>query len=118
MHEFSIIQSVFDILEKSAKEQRITRIDKVVLQVGRLRQIMPDFMQAAFEVASEGTIAEGAALEIIDVPIRMRCQSCGKDFEVERNTYICPYCDATGVQLLSGKEVFIERIEGEIDDGN
>jgi hydrogenase nickel incorporation protein HypA/HybF len=116
MHEFSIMQGVFKLIEDVAAKNNLIKIDKVVLKIGKLRQIFPDFLQFAFEVVSQNTIAAGAELIIEEVPITMRCKSCQKEFTVEYNTYICPTCNATELELLTGKEILIVSVEGETKD--
>ena len=116
MHEFAIIQSVFKQLEDIAKQNNLQSISKVTLSIGRLRQVFPEFLQFAFETASEHTIAKHAKLIIEEVPIKVHCKTCGDEFIIERNTYICPKCQGTKLEVLSGKEILIKSIEGETKD--
>jgi len=116
MHEFSIMQGIFSLIEDTVAKNNLIKIDRVVLKIGKLRQIFPDFLQFAFETISQNTIASGAELIIEEVPITMRCKSCQEKFKVEHNTYICPSCNATELELLTGKEILIVSIEGETKD--
>jgi len=116
MHEFSIMQGVFKLLEDIAVENNLIKINKVMLKIGKLRQVFPDFFQFAFENISQDTMASGAELIIEEIPITMRCQLCKQKFAVERSTYICPACEATKLDLLTGKEVLIASVEGETKD--
>ena len=118
MHEFSIMQGVFKLLEDIAAQNKLIKIDKVVLKIGKLRQVFPDFLRFAFETISQNTIAENAELIIEEIPIMMHCKSCNKKFKVEHNTYICPKCGATKLEILTGKEVLIASVEGETKDAD
>jgi len=113
MHEFSIIYNVLRAVEDVAKQNHFNQVDKIILRIGKLRQVMPDFLQFAFEASSEDTISEGAKLEIIEVPITIKCLTCQKEFEAKRQTYICPHCEGIKLEILSGKELLIDSIEGE-----
>lgn len=116
MHEFSIMQSIFKLIKDVAVKNNLIKIDKVVLKIGKLRQVFPDFLQFAFETVSQNTIAKGAALIIEEVPITMCCKSCQKEFMVEHNAYICPSCGAAKLELLTGKEILIASVAGETKD--
>jgi len=113
MHEFSIIYNVLQTVENVAKQNHLKKVDKIILRIGKLRQVMPDFLQFAFEASSEETIAKGAKLEIIKVPIKIKCLNCQKEVEAKRQTYLCPHCESTQLKILSGKELLIDSIEGE-----
>jgi hydrogenase nickel incorporation protein HypA/HybF len=118
MHEFGIIQGVFKLVEEAAVKNNLKAITKVTLKIGKLRQVFPDFLQFAFETVSKGTVAQDAKLVIVEVPIKMKCRTCQQEFAVERNAYICPKCNNVGLDVLSGKEIYIESIEGEPKDAD
>ena len=62
MHELSIIASLFNILVEKAKEQNAKKIVRVVLQVGKLSSVVPDFLESSFDIYKKGTLAEEAVL--------------------------------------------------------
>ncbi len=68
MHEFSIMEKLFSIVLEQAEQNQLINVKKVHLKVGKLRQIMPEFLEFAFEQVAKETIAENAKLtiEIID----------------------------------------------------
>ncbi len=113
MHEFSIVSSIFSIIEDVARENNLTSIDKVSLTIGKMRQVVPVAMEMAFEAITKGTIAEEALLEMEFLPIVMQCKSCSHKFDVEENVYICPSCDSAQLEMLQGQELLLKNIEGE-----
>lgn len=113
MHELTIIQDLFKVLIKIATDKKLRKVNIVNIKIGKLRQVVPDFLQFAFENVAKGTIAENAKLVIEFIPITMRCNSCGKEFTVEEDTYFCPDCESGDLTLISGKELILESIEGE-----
>ena len=74
MHEMALarnlIREIEDCLAGLDEEVRVRR---VLLQVGRLRAVVPEAMSLCFAVASEGSAAEGAELVIEEIPVRVRC---------------------------------------------
>lgn len=113
MHELSIAGSLFDALMGIARENHLKRIYRVTLSVGKMRQIVPAAMDMAFAAVTAGTIAEKAELVIESIPVRMRCASCGTEFAVESNVFLCPECGSARLELLEGQELIIKNIEGE-----
>lgn len=113
MHELGIITNLFKIIEQVAEENHLATVSSVTLQLGKMQQIVPDMLTFAFNTVAQGTKAEGATLHVEDVPIRMRCEQCRKEFVVEEHVYICPHCGQTRLTMLQGMEVMLESLEGE-----
>jgi len=112
MHELKIIQDVFPIIENVAKENHLKSVTKVVLQVGALRQVIPEFLQFAFATIAKDTVAAGGELIIESIPITARCKTCLKQFTIEENVYICPHCNSSDFEILTGKEIILESVDG------
>lgn len=115
MHELSLIASVFDVLEENARAHGAARVTKVVLQVGRMSGVVPDLLESAFDTYKQGTLAEGARLEIVDVPVRLRCSDCGGEAAREDSDFSCAACGSRRVEIVAGRELVVERIELETD---
>ena len=64
MHELGIAMEVVDIVTRRAAGARVRR---VVLEVGKLTAVLPEALSFSFQLACEGTSAEGAELSIIDL---------------------------------------------------
>jgi hydrogenase nickel incorporation protein HypA/HybF len=63
MHELAIAHAIVEMVVEQAEGQRITR---VVVEIGKLAAVLPDALRFSFDVASEGTAAGGASLEVIE----------------------------------------------------
>ena len=113
MHEFSIIQNVIDIVKESACEKGLTKVTKVTLVIGKMRQIVPEAMQFAFEAATKGDLLEHSELAMKFKPIKMKCNTCDAVFEVEDNEYFCTACNGSDLSIIQGQELIIQSIEGE-----
>lgn len=88
-------------------------MSRVKVRVGALSGVVPEALAFAFEVMSRGGIAEGAVLEVEEVPSRIRCDDCGV-FE-DTPFLVCPRCGKLA-ELLSGRE--LEIVSMEIEDGS
>lgn len=113
MHELSVMQNIFLTIEKVAFANNLKKITKIVLKVGKLRQLNPEFLQFAFNAIAKNTLAENAILEIELIPIKMHCNSCQKEFIVEENAYFCDLCDSQDLKMLTGKEIILDSIIGD-----
>ena len=67
-------------------------------------------LQSAFEIASAGTMAEGATLEIERVPADAACRHCGMKFEVSRMDAACEACGSHDLDIVSGPEVVVHDV--------
>lgn len=107
MHELGIAQEIVAIIAEHAGGARVTR---VVLEIGRNALILPDSIRFCFDLCSEGTAAQGASLEIVDVPARARCRDCGVEFVLDQPFGLCD-CGSADLLWLSGDEIRVKEME-------
>ena len=110
MHEFSIASAVVDTAVRHAAGRRVS---VVTVRCGRLRQVVPDSLDFAFGLVSRETVCDGARLEQVVVPARLRCEACRHEWELEVPAFRCPACGTADVEVLSGEELEVESIEVE-----
>jgi len=113
MHEYSIIENVLSIVAETAAARSLSRVTTVTLRIGRLHQVSADIMRFAFTIASQDTVAHGAALSIEFVDITARCHDCGAQFVVGEHVYVCGACGGADIDILSGDELIVQSMEGE-----
>ena len=111
MHELSLVASVFDILEEKAREHGASRVTKIVLKVGVMSGVVPDLLESAFDSYTKGTLAEEARLEIVRVPVKLRCPDCGGETAREDTDFSCAACGSRRVEIVAGRELVVETIE-------
>ncbi|MET7772284.1 hydrogenase maturation nickel metallochaperone HypA [Nocardia sp. NPDC005366] len=108
MHEMAITRSVIDAVCEHAAGRRV---HSVTVAVGGLCAVVPDAMRFCFELAAEGTVAEGASLEIVDVPGAAQCRDCGAEFVLTDPILLCPECGGVNVDVRAGQELRITSME-------
>ncbi len=116
MHETAIATELLNVLLSEASRNNLRRITGMRLRVGAFRMVVPELLQGAFEVVSQGTLAQGATLEIESVPLRARCGNCQKEAQLEDYIFYCPACGAILTEILSGKELDLFQISGESEE--
>lgn len=116
MHEMSLVEALLDSVLPLCEENGWKRVERIVLRIGALRQVIPQALVFCFETASEGTPLAGAALEILDSPIRQRCGNCGLEWGGEVPLGRCTACGSIEVETISGVELDIESLEVVMDE--
>lgn len=115
MHELGIAKELFCIIMKKAKENSLKKISKIRIKLGIASGIDADLLKHSFhDHLFKGTMAEGAEIEIMVEPIVLECKECKKKIDAEKNKppIKCPYCSGF-LQILSGKDVYVESIESD-----
>lgn len=111
MHEMSLAESVLQLVEETASREQAQRVKLVILEIGRLSSVEPDAMRFCFEAVTSGSVAEGAALEIIVIPGEGWCMPCGETVAMEESYGACPRCGSYQVQPTGGTEMRVKEIE-------
>jgi hydrogenase nickel incorporation protein HypA/HybF len=111
MHELGIIQSAVGMALETARAQDAHRIHVLRMRVGALSGVVPDALQFAFDLACQGTIAEGAVLEIETVAAACWCAACQREFTCQDFLAECPQCHAVSDQLRRGRELELVSVE-------
>lgn len=113
MHELSMVQEIMAVLKKSAVENNIGNIKKVKLVVGKLVAVLPDTMQFCFEILAKEPPFLNTGLEIEEIDICVKCDSCGRDSEVAGSWFYCSFCGSPMVEIVAGNEFYVDYYEGE-----
>jgi hydrogenase nickel incorporation protein HypA/HybF len=103
----AITQSVVDAVCDHAAGRRV---HSVRVQVGALCAVVPDAMTFCFGLAAEGTVADGARLDLDVQPGSARCHACGQDFALSDLILLCP-CGSADVEVLAGRDLRIVSME-------
>jgi hydrogenase nickel incorporation protein HypA/HybF len=110
MHELSIAQSIVKFVLQHPQRGEMQSVKSVKLNVGDLTGIVPESLVFCFELASQGTAAQGSKLMIENAPTVYHCKKCDSDF-VGRYITLCLNCGETQIELVSGNELDIVEVE-------
>ncbi|MBN2798894.1 MAG: hydrogenase maturation nickel metallochaperone HypA [Deltaproteobacteria bacterium] len=108
MHEASVAKDLLDLVLAACGGQRILRVG---LELGELSTVVPDALRFAWEVVPAGTLAEGSAVDIARIPVRVRCPSCSFTGHPVSIFEGCPRCGTISVEVLAGRELRVTTIE-------
>jgi hydrogenase nickel incorporation protein HypA/HybF len=107
MHEMALTQSVVDAVCEHAAGRHVR---SVKVAVGALCAVVPDSMQFCFELATQGTVADGARLDLDVQPGTARCRTCERSFELQDLILLCP-CGSADVEVMAGRDLRILSME-------
>jgi hydrogenase nickel incorporation protein HypA/HybF len=107
VHELAIAESVVDTVTQRLPGVKIACVH---LEIGALSGVVSDSVRFCFDLATEGTGLEGAALEITEPPARCRCRSCGAEFQPDSAIVLCP-CGSADAAVLAGEELKILSVQ-------
>ena len=112
MHELTIVANIFDIVKEELGKRELVELRKIHLKIGEFSGVVPDTLKFAFDVAKVGTIFDKAVLDLDIIPFLARCKDCRKEFSMEEDfLFMCPFCSSQNVDVVSGKELFVDSIE-------
>lgn len=113
MHETALMKNLITIVMQAIENRNITRVNRVVLSVGKLSNALPDALFFAFEALTQDGIMKGAELEIESLPIVAQCDACGNEYHADGFPIVCPECKSTSFKIISGEEIYIQSIDCE-----
>lgn len=111
MHEMSLCESILQVLETEAQRQHFKRVKTVWLEIGSLAGVEISAMRFGFDVVVRGTLADGAKLEIIEIPAQAWCLQCAQQVSIQQRYDPCPRCGSYSLQVTSGDAMRIKELE-------
>lgn len=112
MHELGIVFHIIKSVERVAAENDLEKVSAVVLELGEVSGVVPDYLTDCWKWAAAKTeLVEGSELRIEMLPAMTRCDGCGRDYPTVAHGKTCPHCQSGNTWLLTGNEVNIKEIE-------
>lgn len=112
MHEYSIVQAMFDQIEATVRANHAVAVRAVRVRIGQAAGVEPALLRTAYDTFRLGTICANAPLEVEEVPVRWICPEGHGDIAVGRPLT----CDRCGrpARLGAGDEIVLHRLELEV----
>ena len=97
--------------ERSVELQReLVRVD-----VGHLRQVVPDTLRHSWEMVVFGTPLDGVPLLVREIPAVVECRRCGSLTRLEDPIFRCAECGSNETDVISGNELFVTSLDLTVD---
>lgn len=109
MHELSLCRSIYGIVD-TARAGR--PVHAVHLQVGQLRQVVPQSLQYCWGMVIDSSPLAGSVLDIDHVPVVLDCRACSTRTTVEHALVLtCATCGSGDIVLHTGEEFMVTSID-------
>ncbi len=110
MHELGIVIGIIDTLDGIKEEKKLSEISAVLLEVGELSGVIPDYLSECWRAATLESRYEKTELRLTFIPAKGRCENCKTEFELMKNNRQCPTCRKSDYQIIDGKQFDINEI--------
>ncbi|NHB77774.1 hydrogenase maturation nickel metallochaperone HypA [Rhodobacter calidifons] len=111
MHEMSLAEGIRSIVLDQARAHGFARVTVLRLEIGRFAGVEKPALDFAFDVVMRGSPAEGARLEMIDLPGQALCYDCAKTVQIADRLDPCPECGGGRLIPQGGDELRIKDME-------
>lgn len=112
MHELGVVFYIADSVIKTAEENNVSHINRVVLEVGEVSTIVNSYLEDCWNWNAKRTpMLEGCKLEIETIPAITYCENCGEKYGTVEFGKECPKCHSDKTYLIQGNETNIKEIE-------
>ncbi len=111
MHELAMAKNVLEVVVGVAELNAAKRVKSIRLAIGEPSHVDRTSLSFCFEVASRGTLAEGARLEFRHKQSKAACPRCQATWSPAEMPLQCPLCgEATGT-LIEDEDVLVESVD-------
>ncbi|MBR0207517.1 MAG: hydrogenase maturation nickel metallochaperone HypA [Oscillospiraceae bacterium] len=112
MHELGTVFYVIEQVEKICRENDLTVVGSVTLEIGEVSGIIPEYIVDCWNWArAKSEFMKTAELKIENLEAVTYCEDCQKTYPTLKYKKICPYCGSEHTYLLTGNEYNIKEIE-------
>ncbi len=108
MHEFGYAEALRDVVEQRAAGRPVRRIR---VRAGVLARLDQESLAQAFEMVAADGLAAHAQMELVTVPLTVRCRACEAGGQSQDPLPLCPSCGSAEVDVSGGDEFVLESIE-------
>lgn len=113
MHEMALTESLVELIEGEGRKRGFARVRVVRLEIGALGGVDAEAMRFCFDAVSQGTLVDGARLDINIAPGEGWCLDCAKTVKMYERFGSCPQCGRWHVQVTAGDDLRLKELEVE-----
>ncbi|HZE66677.1 MAG TPA: hydrogenase maturation nickel metallochaperone HypA [Sporichthyaceae bacterium] len=109
MHELSLCGAIAEIVTRRAGDRRV---QVVHLQIGQLRQVVPDALTFCWTMLTEDTDLDGSTLDVDRVAAVLTCRTCGTRSDLpDPPAFACVGCGGLDVAIEAGEEFAVTALD-------
>jgi hydrogenase nickel incorporation protein HypA/HybF len=109
MHELSLCRAIAGAVKPHAAGRRV---DVVRVQVGALRQVVPETLSFCWTLVRDHEDMPEAELELELVAAEVACRNCDRQSQItSRWSVLCPLCQSADVAVVRGEEFMVTSVD-------
>ena len=112
MHEYSIVQALFDQIGDAARARGAVAVRRVRVQIGEIAGVDVELLRTAYDLFRVRTVCDTAPIVIESVAARWACPDGHGDI-ARGEALVCPAC-ARPARLAAGDEILLTQLELEV----
>jgi hydrogenase nickel incorporation protein HypA/HybF len=112
VHELSICTAIAKIAYQAADGRPV---ECVRVDIGHLRQVVPDTLRHSWEMVVFGTPLDSVPLEVREVAAVIECRQCGARTQLDDPIFRCAVCGSTETTVISGDELLVTSLDLTVD---
>lgn len=109
MHELSIAEDIFAIIEQSMGKK--TLLKSVDVTIGPLSGILPDALSFVFAEVAEFKGFGRPKLIMNKTDVKIICADCNERYSTDDLYSTCPKCNSMDREIISGDEFTVDSVE-------
>ena len=115
MHEISLVQGLFNQLAELARQNKMTKVVSVTMEIGPLSGVVEDSFTFGFDILSkENDLIRGAQLIINRSAVTYRCTGCNSYEKTSgEKPESCTNCGEIFLIAEGGDELILQQVEME-----
>lgn len=113
MHELGVVFHVIKKVEEVAKENDLTEIKSVTLEIGEVSTVIEDYLRKCWRwsIEKKSEFLKETELIVEKIPAITYCEDCENTYSTIEYGKTCPYCGSSETYLVQGNEFSIKEIE-------
>jgi len=110
MHELGICDALLKMVRGIMKDEELTEVTKITVEVGSLSGVMPNFLADCWVAVADGTELQETEFVIEELAGTAQCMDCGAEFTADLNDLSCPECRGRKLVPLTGRDLTLKEI--------
>ncbi len=110
MHELGICDALLKMVRGIAKDEELSEISRITVEVGSLSGVVPLYMADCWEAVTDGTELQDVEFVVEELQGTAQCMDCDEVFEADFNRLRCPKCGGSKLTPLTGRDLTLKEI--------
>lgn len=111
MHELSTVNYIVETVDGICKEQGLTVVQSVTVQIGEVSAIIPEYIVDYYNwLKQKNEFLKDSEIICEKLDAVTYCQNCKKTYPTVEFGKTCPHCGSGNTFLVTGNEYIIKEI--------